>query len=206
MNNRFYWYFVRSYEPPEKFNIVFSNCKNYAYIFHNKDGNEPHYHYLFQLKNNTTPSAFLNAYNIKMHSEVAYSPLACFEYLTHKNNPEKIQYSFDDIVALDINKFLSLSASGNEDNKNLRTYDLLQDIINNIPLEEMVFKYGRDYVLNFKKYQDFARLMFNSIQISNDEYLKLLSSTDELYKIKSIINGMEQETFDFSLIDELKKM
>ena len=84
--------------------------------------------------------------------------------------------------------------------------DLLQDIVNNIPLDEMVYKYGRDYVLNFKKYQDFARLMSNSIQISNDEYLKLLSSLDDLYKIRSLINGMEQDTFDFSQIEHLKKM
>ena len=205
-NKRFYWFFVRSYEPPEKFTIIFQNCKNYAYIYHDKDNNEPHYHYLFQLKNNTTHSAFLCAYNIKMHSEVCGSPLGAFEYLTHKNHPDKYQYNLDDIVALDFNKFLSLSSSGNDNNNNLRTMDLLQDIVNNIPLDEMVYKYGRDYVLNFKKYQDFARLMSNSIQISNDEYLKLLSSLDDLYKIRSLINGMEQDTFDFSQIEHLKKM
>lgn len=195
-NNRFYWYFVRSYEPIEKFQPIFDNCKNYAYIWHDKDGNEPHYHLLFQLKNNTTPSAFLNAYNIKMHSEVATSPLLAFEYLTHKNDPDKYQYPFEDIVALDINKFQALSSSGNEDNKNLRTYDLLQDIINKVPLEEMVYKYGRDFVLNYKKYRDFALMLSNSELVLNEEYLYLLSEMNDLKRLEKLKDFMKQSSID----------
>lgn len=206
IDKRYYWFFCRSYEPPEKFNAIFDDCKNYAYIYHDKDGNEPHYHYLFQLKSNCTFRSFLCRYDVKMHAEICFSPLGSFEYLIHKNNPEKYQYLLENITALHFNKFLSLSLSGNDSAKNLRTMDLLQDIINNTPLDEMVYKYGRDYVLNYNKYHDFARRMSNSIQISNEEYLRLLDSVKDLHALRSLINCLEQDTIDESIIKQLKKM
>lgn len=81
-----------------------SSCpsiKQCAYILHDKDVTEdgsikpPHYHVVVNLLNPQRLS-FFNQYKIdgdeNLLCQIATCPQSCFDYLTHKHNPDKYQY------------------------------------------------------------------------------------------------------------------
>lgn len=99
-----------------------------AYIIHDKDLKDDgfikkeHAHVFVQYGNSTT---YKNIYDIfgniaaNGHIERVISPKGAFDYLTHKNRPEKYQYSDDDVVYLngfDISSFADWSPSEKIDN------------------------------------------------------------------------------------------
>lgn len=87
------------------------DIKDYAIILHNRDINElgepktPHIHFVYlngkTKKKSTWINAISNALGVSTLavSLESYSSFeAVFQYLIHKNNPEKAQYSPDEIV------------------------------------------------------------------------------------------------------------
>ena len=77
-----------------------------------------------------------------------------FEYLVHKNDPDKIQYQLSDVVTDDL-PFWQTLVSSKPDNG-----EFVVDLANLSPLE-MAVKYGRDYIKNYSKYADFKRLFLS---------------------------------------------
>lgn len=66
------------------------------------DFKKPHYHVLMCFEG---PTTFNNALNIasRVGANIvfqAYSAKGCYEYWTHKNNPEKAQYNAEDMLLL----------------------------------------------------------------------------------------------------------
>lgn len=73
----------------------------WAYIFHDKDDTEKHLHILLYDEGGTTLSSHCKRFSSVVPSnfvEKVYSPRAMARYLVHKDNPEKYQYSYTDII------------------------------------------------------------------------------------------------------------
>lgn len=125
-----YWTF-EVYEESAPHNwveIIKSTFLPAAYIFHDRDIKEdgslkkPHYHVFIQYGNTTT---YKNIYELfgsiaaNGHIERVISPTGAYQYLTHKNRPEKTQYADDEIVwlnAFDPSTFAEWSPSEKMDN------------------------------------------------------------------------------------------
>lgn len=157
---------LMSYLSEEQIQNVLQFHKNsiesYAYIYHDKEDNVSHYHIILKLFTNweteNVRKWFTNAYlGINTFNEEVISPLQMFKYLTHTdekslNDDSKFKYSEDNIVSDN----LIFWKSRKEKEKSIKTIQLLYDIIERKPLSYMVATYGRDFVLNYSKYIDFA--------------------------------------------------
>jgi hypothetical protein len=82
-----------------------TGVKHYAYIFHNKDeGKEPHYHLIVRYKTCYDLSTLFNRVRAMRERngrtvmvEICQSLSASYDYLTHKNDPDKFQYLASEI-------------------------------------------------------------------------------------------------------------
>lgn len=74
-----------------------------------------------------------------------------FQYLTHKNAPDKFQYLDEELISDDID-FWKRKAKEFEKGEDDFIYDLLDS---NLTYREMAIKYGRDYMRNFRWYNEF---------------------------------------------------
>lgn len=160
---------------PEDF--ILSVCKQrslyYAFILHDKDVKEdgslviPHYHILLKTEFTHTKSAVVKWFKHEQNtfSEEVYST-SIFDYLTHTGFEDKYQYQEEDIISNNIDMFKNHIETGHD-----VTISLLDDIIANKSMRYMASKYGRDYVLNFRKYNLYAQLMFyqeqDDVQLNN---------------------------------------
>lgn len=67
----------------------------YAYCFHNED--TPHYHLVICTCNALSFDSVKKKFS-RAHIEATIDLVSSIQYLTHKNEPEKIQYEYEDIV------------------------------------------------------------------------------------------------------------
>lgn len=153
---------------------------HYVYICHDKDYKddgtlkEKHYHVILSFYNARTVSAVRKLFpsNQNTLAQIVHDKTAMFAYLTHEDEPEKVQYDKSLVVCDDMNYWDKLSTVGENDN---RTLSLLEDIIKRVPLREMVLRYGRDFVINRQNYYFFARMLMRE-----DDYLREKKEIEEL--------------------------
>lgn len=151
--------------------------------YHDKDNKEPHRHINVQLVAPREPSDIAKWFKTclddkgELANTFAQETLEAdkaHEYLTHKNDDTKYQYS-DEVVKVlygDLNKYLSSETplqvakrkkTETAERKAQRAEDMaesvdnmLNDIIEGKPMRYMAKVYGRDYIKNRKAYHDFA--------------------------------------------------
>lgn len=146
-------FFIRTYLNPDEFEPIIKAAKNWAYILHDKDGGEPHYHIIAVFKNARTEDGIRATIPSTQQSriEIVKNGIeACYRYLTHEDNPEKYHYSKDEIISNGNGYF--------EDNKaeNETAEQMLDDILQGLSLRELARRYGRDFMKNWRKYTQFA--------------------------------------------------
>lgn len=131
---------------------------HYSYIMHQPEGDNKqlHYHVVVKLSKQQTCDYFYNRKNFNQNVRVKglkkrLGAFRAFEYLVHKNDPNKIQYQLSEVVTDDLSFWQSLVASKPDNG------EFVVDLANLSPLE-MAIKYGRDYIKNYCKYADFKRL------------------------------------------------
>lgn len=173
---------LMSYATEEELQKVILSKREYilgcAYIFHDKDDNENHYHIQLTLKRSRRLSDiigwFKNCSDSKgekanTFGEITLSCRAQEEYFTHSDdesrNAGKHQYLPENIKVLDDigdpwdfvtahDKQVGVIQKRRESED--ENEQLLQDIIDGVSQREMARKYGRDYMKNFKVYRAFA--------------------------------------------------
>ena len=151
------------------------SIKSYAFIYHNKDiylndiiddKNEilhkkgdlktPHYHIYLRFKTNRDPDEIKrwfmpkglldeNGLPYNCLSQKVKSSVACIDYLTHKNEPEKYQYSENDIISYNIDSVLDNDCIDN-------SIDIVEDMLSGSPTRELVKRYGRDFIYHYSSY------------------------------------------------------
>lgn len=80
---------------------------------------------------------------------------AAREYLIHKNQPEKHQY--DEAEVIEVGEWYDINSSS--DNKAL---DIVLDIINGMEEYDLAKKYGRDYIINCRRYHEYSNILLGS--------------------------------------------
>lgn len=161
---------------------------HYAYICHDKDYKEDgtlkekHYHVILSFYNARTVSAVRKLFpsNQNTLAQIVHDKTAMFAYLTHEDEPEKVQYDKSLVVCDDREYWDKLSTVGENDN---RTLSLLEDIIKRVPLREMVLRYGRDFVINRQHYYYFAVRMMHQ-----EEYLRSCEECKKLDESELIVD------------------
>ena len=151
------------------------SIKSYAFIYHDKDiylndilndKNEilhkkgdfkvPHFHIYLRFKTNREPEEIKrwfmpkelideNGLPYNCLSQKVKCSVACIDYLTHKNEPEKYQYSENDIVSYNIDSVLENDAIDN-------SIDIVEDMLTGFSTRELVKRYGRDFIYHYSSY------------------------------------------------------
>lgn len=79
------------------------------------------------------------------------SKKGAFAYLTHENNPEKYQYSREEIICSDDDYFDNLEGKDTD-----KSWETLEDLLNGMSLKDCAKKYGRDFIIHYSAYRTLA--------------------------------------------------
>lgn len=156
--------FLRTYESEEVIDRWLRETAptEWAKVYHdqdtNKDGSpkKPHWHVIASWKNPAQPTRykyltrFFGLTDLQTCVEHAVSLPKATEYLWHKNNPEKHQYRPEDVISFGLDRLLETKrVQGERDNATFI------DDLSNLSRYELGVKYGRDYIKNMRRYEDF---------------------------------------------------
>ncbi len=168
---------------------------NYAFITHDKDVYEEdlidektneyvhrkgeiekvHIHILVDFFNAHTITAVKRMFTTELDKprvEVIGDRVAQFRYLTHKDNPEKYQYSDSDIISYDINYYEKLCITGDKIDGDNKAELIINDLLRGISPRIMVARYGRDFVIHMNQYEYCAQAIrhFDSCESARKSY------------------------------------
>lgn len=136
-----------------------SRAFKYAYILHDKDLNKPpHYHIVCTFKQNKSFESVRKLFPDNQNTIVKklIDKYGAFEYLTHKNDPDKYQYSDDLVVTNDL-KYFSRPLS-----KEFSNEQFLFDIcFSTLSQYDLALRYGRDYIIHRAQYLEFKNIIFH---------------------------------------------
>ncbi len=147
------WVIV-TYATPKEFQQLLDEAIEWAYIYHDKDEKEPHYHIYLRFEN---PRWFeglkklINSEQNTLGQPAKSTKQNIIKYFTHENEPQKHKYKNEDIERND-NFEITLKELQQEKNE-----EFIEDLMNGLTLKEMGIKYGRDFMKNYKKYYEFAQ-------------------------------------------------
>lgn len=153
----------------------------YVYILHDKDtydndlldkdGNfvhragdieKPHFHVVLEFYNGLTFTALCRLFTTgtdKPRVERVSDKIACFEYLIHKNDKDKYQYPYNELVSNDIKYFERLCKHGVSSTGDEKSLAIIRDMMNGVPKRLLMVRYGRDVIINYQKYNDYCDML-----------------------------------------------
>ena len=174
-------FFIRTYLNPDEFEPIIKAARNWAYILHDKDGGEPHYHIIAVFKNARSEGGIKatipNTQQTRI--EIVKNGIeACYRYLTHEDNPEKYHYSKDEIQSNGKGYF--------EENKaeHETAEQMIDDILQGLSLRELARRYGRDFMKNWRKYIEFARAVMGQEDGERIGYEQMIEEREFFKMIK----------------------
>lgn len=184
MSNKIWGYTVVSYPEsmPENWRLQLENLPmGYCYAIHDKDPKidengeiigtkKAHIHFFFQGRPTSKQKEYIHATLNVSYGESVHDPMKMYEYLTHKNNPDKFHYPIDSIKHSDkweqelFEQACSYSPDGKSKTVELLTfmkpyheyYDLLQALVEQDRLD-LISEAKQPWVKNAlmsKKYGD----------------------------------------------------
>lgn len=195
-NKRSYSHSLITYLPKCAIEDILLNnfpyLTHYAYIYHDKDDCVAHWHVLLHLSRNMTSSACCSRFTSELFQANTFSETIKTDgiaaYLLHQNEPNKHQYSIDEVYSNDFSWWLNQYAP--EIDKNQTSINVIDDLINGLHPRELLQKYGRDVVVNYQKYKFFAELIKTHDyrnnpksyydELQQKEYERLKQQADEL--------------------------
>ena len=154
-----YSYSLVSYAKPEEFTRLLKIAKHWAWILHNRDNGEPHYHIYVSFATKKSPKQILDIINSEENTfweEMKGTPQDLLTYFTHEKEVAKAQYEFSEIQFDDEKYWSKGSEVENKENEN---QEFLEHLLKKTSRREMAKKYGRDYMKNYRAYEEFARML-----------------------------------------------
>lgn len=129
-----------------------SYVEHYAFIYHDSDDSEPHYHFLLCLARSRRLSDVLNSIKKEGTSNVlvesCLSPSSIVRYFVHADDSDKFQYSVDCIVSdTDLSYFDSLPRE--KPVKEDFVLNAFLDLTDSLPVSVCAKKYGRDFIIHY---------------------------------------------------------
>lgn len=158
-NERYYNWSLITYASPDEFQLLLEKCTHYAYIYHDKDDNENHYHVICVFQNQRTLSAIKRDINSTQNTlgQKVNSLSDMFHYLTHDEEEGKEIYPIENVVCDDLYYWTHLD-NVKDDSADIE--QMIDDIINGVHYRILARKYGRDYVKNHVVYESFAERVY----------------------------------------------
>lgn len=146
-------YSLITYNPPSDFEPLLNKARRWAYIYHDKDESEPHYHIYARFDNALTRDGVLRL--VKGSQNTFAEILKTTEkdilsYFLHENK-DKFQYNKTSIV---------FSDNFEKPEPDSDSECLIDDILSGMSLRSLASKYGRDFMKNFRSYYSFATLVY----------------------------------------------
>ena len=133
-------------------NRKLQQIRAYAFILHDNDeGKNPHYHLVIVTYHARSYDDILSWFDdctdvlgLRCNSFIkpVFDLPSCYDYLTHKNAPDKYQYSSDDIVSFNEAFFKTDVVP---DTLSLA----IEDLLNGTSLNECRKRYGRDFIVHY---------------------------------------------------------
>ena len=175
-----------TYAGEDDFKFLLQACKHWAYIYHDKDGVEPHWHLLCLFQNARAfegLKSLIKSYQ-NTFGEVIKSTLEdMYKYLTHDQQTDKQLYDKSAVKCDDISFWENVG----DDEQNI-TDSLIDDILNGLSLRVLARRYGRDFMKNWKFYVAYANLVREQ---ENGGLLKYEREAD-YWRFKDMVDGRTQ--------------
>lgn len=158
--------FGRCYLTSEEFSVALLKHSNsiryYAFAVHDKDVfdsygdghkagdlKQPHIHFCLFLQYPIRPKFvgnwFKNEHSVNVDCSALRDVPSAFAYLTHKNNPEKFQYSDDIVVCNNFSAFMPEKEFVKCDSLTQAVFDLVAGS----SIKTLVTRYGRDFIIHY---------------------------------------------------------
>lgn len=147
------------------------NCSHYALSLHDKDVDDDgtlkkaHIHCILRFGNKKSCSQIMKMFGEKMARPFIFIEdefCRYYDYLTHKDETDKYQYPEDQIVTDDISYWVREYENhirDPTDGDNVAEM-IINDMIATRPTRELVKKYGREVVINYKYYRNIAGMVY----------------------------------------------
>lgn len=149
--------------------LDYSNLSHYCCILHDSDVDingelkKPHIHFIATFSYPVSFSLVSKMFSFYLSSlSIVVLPENCckikttlksaYDYLIHKFEPDKFQYSSDLIFSDMPRRFSNDYSSSSSD----VSFLIVNDILEGRSLRSMAMAYGRDFVLNYARYKEFA--------------------------------------------------
>lgn len=147
------------------------NCSHYALSLHNKDTDndgtlkKEHIHCILRFGKQYTCKKIMALFGEKMARPFVFvEEELCryYDYLTHKRDKDKYQYPQDQVVTDDLQYWVREYENHTRDPPNEKNIaeQIIDDIIATVPSRDLVRKYGREVVINYKAYRAFAGMVY----------------------------------------------
>lgn len=199
---RVYSCFIRTFSPREEVEAYIRNTDwdEYAYIYHDKDLKEdgslkePHFHILVYRKSGFRLQSACRTFTQNTLIQPIRSRVHSYQYLVHKNDPDKAQYSVSDISEYhsnDKNTFVHTVTEQKE-----QTYSQMLEDLAQMSHRELAVKYGRDYMLNVDRYERFMQRVEREDTAKDvDKLVTDIGDFDPLSEV--IVVDCDGETFHY---------
>lgn len=175
-------FFLVSYLPHDALqNILDTKLKQidkYAYILHDKDVYDkdvvndvgdvlhhvgdvkaPHTHIYLKLFESRDSGEIQRWFTKEIDGvrqncflERVHNRIGCIAYLTHRTKQSQHKYQYD----LDLIKSFNLDGTELDGDCVDNSLDIIEDILNHVPLREMVRRYGKQFIYQYKAYTEMA--------------------------------------------------
>ena len=136
----------------EDFKQILAETQHYAWIYHNKDEKEPHYHVILRFKNPKTVTTVKKLLKGNSDQNVLAQPVVslkgAYEYLLHQNEENKYKYQEEERHT-DNNEFFEAETE-------TKAVQIVLDIVNGKSYQELMQEYGRELIINYEKYEKYA--------------------------------------------------
>lgn len=169
-------------EKEEQVKVFLKKAKWAAYIKHDKDDKETHWHIVIEYETRRHAENIKNGIQeiTKQNCflEKGRSKKALVEYLTHKNDPEKFQYEEGEIIWINKNKY--------ETNVEM---EIVQAIVEGKEEWELLREFGREYIRNRRAYRESAEV------VKYDRWLKEVKEKrkEHAQEIKQLMIEIEEK-------------
>ncbi|MCH5202914.1 MAG: hypothetical protein J1F17_06880 [Oscillospiraceae bacterium] len=171
---RYYRFCIVTYNDENSIKKLLEQSNKWEYIVHDKDKTDKHIHINCSFEQQKSLRRVLALVEGKQNTFVQpmRDSIGAHQYLTHENeSEEKYKYDVKDIKSNDLEHWTREKPDSN--------YEFITDLLRGeLSYREMALKYGRDYIRNFKSYNNFVEAVREQERNSKEITVKMLDKTE----------------------------
>lgn len=154
------------------------NCSHYALSLHDKDVNDDgtlkkaHIHCILRFGVQFSCAQIMKRFGEQLARPFLYIEsefCRYFDYLTHEDETDKVHYPQEQVVCDDVDYWEREYNNHSRDPPDCDNVaeQIINDMIATVPTRELVKKYGREIVINYKYYRNIAGMVYYEESLRN---------------------------------------